>query len=75
MEENRKLKFIKVISVNNVGTLSFIKSLLEDKDIPYYITNENFSVFYGGADGLTRMDIMVREDKLRETKDILKGFI
>ncbi len=74
MGESKELKFVKVTSVNNQGVLSIIKSLLEGAKIPYYITNENFSTLYGVADGLTLMDIMVREDRLTEAADILKEF-
>jgi len=69
------VKFIKVISINNIGQLEIVKSLLQSFKIPYYVTNENFASLYGEADGLTQMDIMVREDKIEEAEDILKDFL
>jgi hypothetical protein len=73
-KEDSPLEFIKIGVVNNPADLSLVKSLLESEDIVYYISNENFSNLYGAADGLTSMDIMVRQDDSERAKDILKDF-
>ncbi len=68
-------QFIQVHSTSNHGEIAVIKSLLDEQNIPYYIKGENFAMLYGAADGLTRMDIMVREDSAQEVRELLNDFI
>jgi len=74
-QEQSGYKFIKVYSTNNQGELALIKSILDGQKIKYFVKGENFSSIYGAANGLTSMDIMVREDIFTEANELLKGFI
>ena len=74
-QEESKHKFIKVYSTNKQGELALIKSILDDRKIGYFVKGENFNSIYGAADGLTSMDIMVREDYFAETNELLKDLI
>ncbi len=69
------MKFIRIATVSKVAQLAIVKSLLESAKIPYYVTNEYFSTLYGGADGLTKMDVLVNEEDLEEARNILKDFL
>lgn len=75
MQKNRDSEFIVLTTVTNAGDLAMIKSLLDNADIPYFVTNENFSTLFGGANGLTKMEVMVEKDKLEEAKEILQAFL
>jgi hypothetical protein len=68
-------KFIKVYTTAKQGEIALIKSILDGNNIPYYIKGENFSTLYGPADGLSLMDIMIRQDHLEDAKELLKEFI
>ncbi|MFH1888923.1 MAG: DUF2007 domain-containing protein [Candidatus Omnitrophota bacterium] len=67
--------FVKVYSTPNQGEVALIKSLLDAQGISYYIKGENFGSLYGAANGLSSMDIMVNDDRLEESKELLKEFI
>ena len=68
-------KFIKVFSTAKQVEIALIKSILDSNSIPYYIKGENFGTLYGPADGLSSMDIMIREDYLEDAKELLQDFI
>ena len=68
-------KFIKVFSTPKPGEIALIKSILDGQNIPYYIKGENFNALYGAADGLSAMDIMVRQDYSQDAKELLSEFI
>jgi hypothetical protein len=68
-------KFVKVHSTPKLGEIAIIKSILDAQNLPYHIKGENFATLYGSADGLSSMDIMVREDYAEDTKELLKDFI
>ena len=70
-----KYNFIRVYSTPKQGEIALIKSLLDSNKIPYYIKGENFGTLYGPADGLSTMDIMIREDYSEDVKELLKDFI
>jgi hypothetical protein len=75
-EETQKVyKFIRVHSTPKSGEIAVIKSILDAQNIPYQIKGEHFGTLYGAADGLSSMDIMVREDYSEDTKELLKEFI
>jgi len=74
-KEQSKDKFVKVYSTPTQGEIAIIKSILDAHNIPYYIKGENFGTLYGPADGLSSMDIMVREDNFEDAKELLKEFI
>jgi hypothetical protein len=75
MKQDSNHAFIKVYSTPNSGQIVVIKSLLEAEKISYYIKGEHFARLYGAADGLTTMDVMVREDDFADAKELLKDFI
>jgi hypothetical protein len=76
VERNRpEYKFIKVFSTPKLSEITVIKSILEVQNIPYHIKGENFGTLYGPADGLSSMDILVREDFSSEACELLKDFI
>ena len=68
-------KFIKIFTTPKMGEIAIIKSILDGEKIPYNIKGENFSTLYGPADGLTSVDVMVREDYAEDVKELLKDFI
>lgn len=68
-------KFIKIYSTPNQGEIAIIKSILDSQEISYYIKGENFSALYGAANGLSSMDVMVRDDCSEDAKELLKEFI
>lgn len=68
-------KFIKVFSTPKPGEIALIKSILEGQKIPYYIKGENFGTIYGAANGLSSMDIMVKEECSQDAKLLLSDFI
>ncbi|MFH0763199.1 MAG: DUF2007 domain-containing protein [Candidatus Omnitrophota bacterium] len=68
-------EFVRVHSVSRPDDLALIKSILQSRGIEYFIKGENFGTLYGPADGLSLMDVMVREGRLDEAKELLKGFI
>ncbi|MFH0827241.1 MAG: DUF2007 domain-containing protein [Candidatus Omnitrophota bacterium] len=68
-------KFVKVHSTPKSGEIAVIKSLLDAQKIPYEIKGEHFAALYGAADGLSSMDVMVREDYSEDAEELLKGFI
>lgn len=71
----RDYKFIKVHSTPKMGEIAVIKSLLDAQNIPYEIKGEHFAALYGAADGLSSMDVMVREDYFEDAEELLKEFI
>lgn len=76
MQRSRKeYKFIKVYTTPKAGEIAIIKSILDSQKISYFIKGENFGTLYGPADGLSSMDIMVREDNFEDAKELLKEFV
>ena len=76
MKKNQKeYKFIKVYSTPKQGEIAIIKSILDSQGISYYIKGENFGILYGAANGLSSMDVMVRDDHSEEARELLKEFI
>jgi hypothetical protein len=67
--------YIKIYSTPKQGEIAIIKSILDSQGIPYYIKGENFGILYGAANGLSSMDVMIREDYSEDAKELLKEFI
>jgi hypothetical protein len=61
----------KVYSTFNPGELPLIKSILQDSDIDFFVTNEWSGGIFPHATG---MDIMVPEEKVEEAKKIIRDF-
>jgi hypothetical protein len=74
-KDQSKYKFIKIFSTPKPGEIALIKSVLDSQKIPYYIKGENFGTIYGAADGLSSMDIMIREDYSQDARELLNNFI
>jgi len=74
-EKQSQHKFVRVYSTPKLAEVAIIKSILESQKISYYIKGENFGTLYGPANGLSSMDIMVREDFCADAKELLKDFI
>ena len=65
-------QLVSVCATNKQTVLSVVKSLLDAGGIEYFVTNENLNLVYGAADGLTLMDIRVREEDAADAREILK---
>jgi hypothetical protein len=74
-ERHPEYRFLRVYTTPSIGEIAVIKSLLDGQKIPYYIKGENFGTLYGPADGLTSVDVMVREDFAEDARELLKDFI
>lgn len=75
MEENEEYGFVRIYVTPKMGEVAFIKSLLDSQNIPYHIKGENFGTLCGPADGLSSVDVMIREDRYMDAKALLKDFI
>ena len=74
-ERKSNYKFLKVFTTPRMGEIAIIRSILDSEKIPYYIKGENFAYLYGPADGLSSVDVMVRENYAEDAKELLKDFI
>ena len=64
-------KYIEILSSLNQGDIALIKSLLEDAEVSYYTTGENFL----SVDPLIQpARFFINEDQVEETKELLKEF-
>ena len=67
------MKLVSICVSNKQTELSVIKSVLGSAGIEYFVSNENLNLVYGAADGLTLMDIRVREEDAEYARELLKG--
>lgn len=65
------MAYKKVYSTFNPGDIPFIKSILEENDIDYYVTKEWSAGVYPHATG---MDIMVIETQVEQAKELIEDF-
>jgi len=72
---NQDHKFVRVHSISRADELGIVKSILDSHKIPYFIKGENFGTLYGPANGLSLMDVMVREDYSPQAKELLIDLI
>lgn len=68
-------KFLNIFTTPKAQDICIIRSILDSQKIPYFIKGENFGTLYGPADGLTSVDVMVREDYAEDAKELLKDII
>jgi hypothetical protein len=68
-------KFMNVYKTPSSAKIAIIKSLLDSENIPYFIKGEHFGTLYGPADGMSAMEVMVREDYAQGAIELLKDFI
>lgn len=59
-----------LLSTNNIVTISFVESLLEDADIDFIILDQNMSILEGSI-GIIPKRIMVTDDAHDEAKQLL----
>jgi len=74
-DEQEEFGFMRVYVTPKLGEIAVIKSLLDSQGIPYHIKGETFGTLCGPADGLSAVDVMVREDNYLNAKELLKDFI
>ena len=65
--------FREVYRTFNPADIAFIKSILEENDVVYYINNENVP-FVGGLAFAEPMRVMVEADKFEAVQELLKDF-
>ena len=65
--------FREVYRTFNPADIAFIKSILEENDVVYYINNENVP-FVGGLAFAEPMRVMVEGDKFEAVQELLKDF-
>ena len=46
-DERKKTELVTVLQTGDVGTIAIAKSILEDADIPYYVSNEHIQDLIG----------------------------
>lgn len=63
--------YVKLLSSSNQGDIAIIKSMLENAEVDYYLTGENFS---GLGPFLEPAVFYVNENDTQLAKDILKDF-
>lgn len=74
-EEQSTYEFVNIYTTPMMGEITIIRSLLDGENIPFYIKGENFGTLYGPADGLSSVDVMVRQDFAEDARELLKDFI
>jgi hypothetical protein len=67
--------FVCVYTTPKSAEIAVIKSLFNQTDIRYFVSNENLNILYGTADGFTAMAVMVEESMAEEARELLKDFI
>jgi hypothetical protein len=65
--------FTEVFKTFNPGDVAFVKSLLEEKGLIYYVNNENVTMV-GGLAFAEPMRVMVESDKAEDVKNMLAEF-
>lgn len=60
-----------LLATNNLVTISFVESLLDDADIDFLILDQNMSILEGSL-GIIPKRIMVTEASLRSAKQLLE---
>lgn len=68
---DEEVKFRPVYQTFNKGTIAFIKSLLENNEIIYYVDNEHAAgVATGDVSGM--MTVMVANEQVKIVEELLK---
>lgn len=68
-EINKDLKFEEVFVTANQNEIVFIKSLLDEAGIEYYLSGDVSNLFGALGDSIR---LMIREDQVEETLELLK---
>lgn len=69
---DEEVKFKSVYSTWKRSDVAFIKSLLDDNSVVYYIDNEYAAGLAGGGGVSGVMNVMVAENQLDLAKELLK---
>ncbi len=64
--------FVKLYATSNAGDIAFIKSILDEAEINYFIGNESVHQMYCPA---FLMEVMVEKDRVSDAKELLRDFI
>ncbi len=64
-------KYTEVFSSRNQGDIALLKSFLDDSDIDYYVSGEDFLAVYPL---IQPAKFFVRDDQVDEAKGLLKEF-
>lgn len=62
---------IELLATNNMVTISFVQSLLEDANIDYLTLDQNMSILEGSI-GIIPRRIMVKKDMIHAAVNLLK---
>ena len=62
--------FVGILSTYNLADITFIKSILDDGDIEYFIHGENFNAIHPMVQPVR---LLVREDQVDDAKELLKS--
>lgn len=63
------VKFVEILTTNNLSDVAFIKSILDDAGITYFIKNErmqNLDLIYDSS-------LMVLQEEEKKARELLKG--
>lgn len=72
-KQEKEVEFKELARTYNHADVAFIKSLLEENDVLYYVNNENVN-FVGNLTFAEPMRVMVESSRLEEMKQVLEGF-
>ncbi len=67
--EFEDVEFVKLLYTYNLGDIVFIKSVLDEQDIVYFIQGENFTYVRGGIEPAV---LMVKKQDVDAASELLK---
>ncbi|PCI04189.1 MAG: hypothetical protein COB78_07605 [Hyphomicrobiales bacterium] len=62
---------IELIKTNNIVTISFVKALLNEQNIGFFVLDQNMSMLEGSI-GAIQQRVMVENDALQRARRILQ---
>lgn len=66
-----RLQMQELLATNNLVTLSFVQSLLDEAGIPHMLLDQNMSILEGSI-GIIPRRIMVEESMLRQARRLME---
>ena len=73
MKPKKQTDFIEVLRTYNHADIAFVRSLLDDNEVVYYINNENAN-FVGSLTFAEPMRVMVEREQREFVAEMLKAF-
>jgi hypothetical protein len=67
--------FISIYASNDQGEIAFVKSILDEAGIQYYVTNENLRTLIGAVGAFSTSELKVEKERFEEAKELLKDFL